>query len=218
MSRWMSIPSVHSRNGRNNLITLHNRFVSTDGTVRYLLRLADGEFAEAVRIPREDRTTFCISSQVGCGLGCTFCLTGRLGLTRDLSAAEIIGQLRFLLQTPAVDRFSVVFMGMGEPLANYENVLEAVAFFHDDHGLRMPMSRITVSTAGLIPAMRRLANEPLFPNLSISLTGATNKTRDSLMPINRKYPIEQIMDTVRELSQQRQERVMFECVMMKGLT
>jgi 23S rRNA (adenine2503-C2)-methyltransferase len=115
-------------------------------------------------------------------------------------------------------RFSVVFMGMGEPLANYDNVLEAVRFFHDDHGLKMPMSRITISTAGLIPAMRRLANEPLFPNLSVSLTGATNKTRDSLMPINRKYPIERIMDTVRQLSPQRQKRVMFECVMMKGLT
>lgn len=214
----MSILSVHSRSGRNNLITVHKRFASTDGTVRYLLRLDDGEFAEAVRIPREDRVTFCISSQVGCGLGCTFCLTGRLGLTRNLSAAEMIAQLRLLLPTSGVDRFSVVFMGMGEPLANYDNVLEAVRFFHDDHGLKMPMSRITVSTAGLIPAMRRLANEPLFPNLSISLTGVTNKTRDVLMPINRKYSIEHIMDSVRELPPQRRKRVMFECVMLKGLT
>jgi 23S rRNA (adenine2503-C2)-methyltransferase len=214
----MSILSDHFRSGRNNLITLHNRFVSTDGTVRYLLRMDDGEFAEAVCIPREDRVTFCISSQVGCGLGCTFCLTGRLGLTRDLSAGEIIDQLRFLLQTSAVDRFSIVFMGMGEPLANYQNVLEAIRYIHDDHGLKMPMSRITVSTAGLVPAMRCLANEPLFPNLSISLTGVTNKTRDALMPINRKYPIEQIMDTVRELPPQRQKRVMFECVMIKDLT
>jgi 23S rRNA (adenine2503-C2)-methyltransferase len=214
----MSILSVHSRNDRNNLITVHNRFVSADGSVRYLLRLDDGEFAEAVRIPREDRVTFCISSQVGCGLGCTFCLTGMLGFTRDLSAQEMIDQITLLLRTSTAARFSVVFMGMGEPLANYENVLDAVRFFHDDHGLKMPMSRITVSTAGLVPAMRRLANEPLFPNLSISLTGVTNKTRDALMPVNRKYPIEQIMETVRELPPQRRKRVMFECVMLKGVT
>ena len=277
----MSSLSDHLPSGRNNLITLHNRFVSSDGTIRYLLRLEDGEFAEAVRIPREDRVTFCISSQVGCGLGCTFCLTGRLGLTRDLSAEEMIGQVTLLLEaiaaerrktlapgvgpgfsarrnvstvgaTDSVDsfapmglaglttstpglrpglesyaaprlqnfppRFSVVFMGMGEPLANYQNVLEAIRFFHDDHGLKMPMSRITVSTAGLVPAMRCMANETLFPNLSISLTGVTNKTRDALMPINRKYPIDQIMDVVRELPPQRQKRVMFECVMIKDLT
>jgi 23S rRNA (adenine2503-C2)-methyltransferase len=107
---------------------------------------------------------------------------------------------------------------MGEPLANYDNVLEAVRFFHDDHGLKMPMSRITVSTAGLVPAVRRLGKEVLFPNLSISLTGVRNRVRDELMPVNRKYSIEQIMEAVRELPAQRRKRVMFECVMIKGLT
>ena len=198
------------------LVRVHSQFTSTDGTVRYLLQMPDGEFAEAVRIPRDDRVTFCISSQIGCALGCTFCLTGQLGLIRDLSADEITSQLTLLLN--GANRFSVVLMGMGEPLANYENVLEAIRFFHDDRGLKLPMSRITVSTAGLVPAIRRLAQEPLFPNLSISLTGVNNKTRDSLMPINRKYPIESIMEAVRELPPQRQKRVMFECVMIKGLT
>ena len=201
------------------MITVHNSFVSIDGSVRYLLRLEDGEFAEAVRIPRDDRVTFCISSQVGCALGCTFCLTAQLGLVRDLSADEIVEQLTVLRGFRSrAERFSVVLMGMGEPLANYDNVLEAIRFFHDDHGLKMPMSRITVSTAGLVPAVRRLGKEVLFPNLSISLTGVRNRVRDELMPVNRKYSIEQIMEAVRELPAQRQKRVMFECVMIKGLT
>ena len=201
------------------MITVHNSFVSIDGSVRYLLRLHDGEFAEAVRIPRDDRVTFCISSQVGCALGCTFCLTAQLGLVRDLSADEIVEQLTVLQGFGSrAERFSVVLMGMGEPLANYDNVLEAIRFFHDDHGLKMPMSRITVSTAGLVPAVRRLGKEALFPNLSISLTGVRNRVRDELMPVNRKYSIEQIMEAVRELPAQRRKRVMFECVMIKGLT
>jgi 23S rRNA (adenine2503-C2)-methyltransferase len=201
------------------LITVHNSFFSIDGSVRYLLRLEDGEFVEAVRIPRDDRVTFCISSQVGCALGCTFCLTAQLGLVRDLSADEIVEQLTVLQGFGSgTERFSVVLMGMGEPLANYDNVLEAIRFFHDDHGLKMPMSRITVSTAGLVPAVRRLGKEVLFPNLSISLTGVRNCVRDELMPVNRKYSIEQIMEAVRELPAQRRKRVMFECVMIKGLT
>jgi len=154
---------------------------------------------------------------VGCGLACSFCLTGKLGFTRDLSADEIISHV-LLLQNYTTGRFSVVFMGMGEPLQNYQNVLEAIHFLHDDHGLKLPMSRITISTAGLIPGIERLAGEALFPNLSISLTGATNQTRDALMPINRRYPIEAVIDTVRKLPPMRQKRVMLECVMIKGLT
>jgi 23S rRNA (adenine2503-C2)-methyltransferase len=192
-------------------------FVSHDGTQRFLMRLSDGELIESVLIPRHDRSTLCISSQVGCGLGCAFCLTGQLGFTRDLTFHEMTSQV-FLMLNDTPSRFSIVLMGMGEPLQNYENVMRAIHFFHDDHGLRLPMSRITVSTAGLVPAIERLAREPLFPNLSISLTGVTNRTRDALMPINRKYPIEAVMDTVRNLPPSRQKRVMFECVMIKGLT
>jgi 23S rRNA (adenine2503-C2)-methyltransferase len=198
------------------LVTIHKSFTSEDGTVRYLLRLDDGELAETVLIPREDRVTICISSQIGCALGCTFCLTGQLGLIRDLTTEEIIAQAVSVRGNAS--RFSIVLMGMGEPLANYENVMEAVRFFHDDHGLKLPMSRITISTAGLVPAIRRLGREPLFPNLSISLTGMRNETRDVLMPINRKYPIEELIETVRELPPRRQKRVMFECVMLKGVT
>ena len=199
------------------LPVIAKQFTSADGTQRYLLRLDDGQFIESVLIPRDDRVTFCISSQVGCALGCTFCLTGQLGLARNLSAAEIISQVE-LLRERTSQRFSVVFMGMGEPFDNYDSVLQAIRFLHDDRGLKVPMTRITVSTAGLIPGIERLTQEPLFPNLSISLTGVTNKMRDSLMPINRKYPIEAVMDVIRKLPLARQKRVMFECVMIKGVT
>src|SRR5262245_4183295 len=198
-----------------------NCFTSGDGARRYLLRLDDSQLIESVLIPREGRVTFCVSSQIGCSLGCTFCLTGQLGLTRDLSADEIISQvliLRSELRPDEAQRFSVVFMGMGEPLQNYNNVLAAIRALHEDRSVQLPMRRITISTAGLIPAMERLAREPLFPNLSISLTGATTETRDALMPINRKYPIEAVIEIIRRLPQPRQKRVMVECVMIKGLT
>jgi len=201
-----------------DLPVIINRFTSADGTQRYLLRLSDGEAVESVLIPREERVTFCISSQIGCALGCTFCLTGQLGLTRDLSTDEIIAQVLLLQRESQNSRFSVVMMGMGEPLQNYDNVLGAIHILHDDRGLKVPMTRITVSTAGLVPGIERLASEPLFPNLSISLTGVTNKTRDTLMPLNRKYPIESVMEVIRKLPIARQKRVMFECVMIKGLT
>ena len=197
-------------------------FQSGDGTRRFLLRLEDGESIESVIIPGEDRLTFCVSSQVGCALACTFCLTGLLGLKRNLTVGEIVSQVVLLeregVRSFAQERFSVVLMGMGEPLQNYENVLKAIAILNDDHGFGISARRITLSTAGLVPAMERLAREPLFPNLSISLTGATNAVRDQLMPINRRYPIEDVIAVVRALPPQRQKRVMLEYVMIQGET
>jgi 23S rRNA (adenine2503-C2)-methyltransferase len=198
-----------------------HRFDSADGTRRLLLRLLDGETIESVVIPEEQRFTFCVSSQIGCALACQFCLTGKLGLTRNLSAAEIVSQV--LVQRGAIakepsNRFSVVFMGMGEPLQNYDNVMKAVRILADDHGFALPLHRITLSTAGLVPGIQRLAKEGLFPNLSISLTGVTNEKRDELMPINQKYPIDEVLKTVRGLPGSRRKRVMFEYVMIKGVT
>ena len=201
-----------------DLPSITQRFNSEDGTRRYLLRLADGQTVESVLIPSGDRDTFCISSQIGCALGCTFCLTGQLGLIRDLSAGEIVAQVLVLQQQTTRRRFSIVLMGMGEPLQNYDNVIKAIQILHDDHGLGVPVARITLSTAGLVPGIERLARERLFPNLCISLTGVTNAARDSLMPINRRYPIEAVMEAVRKLPVSRQSRVMFECVMIKGVT
>ena len=194
------------------------RFDSRDGTRRYLLQFADGQTAESVLIPSDDRDTFCVSSQIGCALGCTFCLTGQMGLIRDLSAGEIVSQVVTLQRETDARRFSVVLMGMGEPLQNYDNVVKALNILHDDYGLSIAPSRITLSTAGLVPGIERLAGERVFPNLSISLTGITNAARDVLMPINRKYPIDAVMAAIRKLPASRQSRVMFECVMIKGVT
>jgi 23S rRNA (adenine2503-C2)-methyltransferase len=204
------------------LPAVHRRFDSTDGTRRYLVRLADGELAETVFIPEDHRNTICISSQIGCALACTFCLTGKIGLTRHLTAGEIVAQAviaqRDNLSWEARDSFNIVLMGMGEPLHNYDNVMKALRILHDEHGLNMSMSRITLSTAGLLPAIERLAQEALIPNLAISLTGASNEKRDDLMPINRRYPIEQLLEAVRRFPLKHRQRVTFEYVLLRGVT
>jgi 23S rRNA (adenine2503-C2)-methyltransferase len=203
------------------LPAIHSRFDSADGTRRYLLRLADGQLVESVVIPSGGRDTFCISSQIGCALACTFCLTGRMGLVRDLSTAEIVSQVMVLLRDsdiPSRRRFSLVFMGMGEPLQNYDNVIRAIRILADGHGLALPAARITLSTAGLVPGVERLGAEPVFPNLSVSLTGVTNEVRNRLMPVNRRYPVEQVLAAIRALPRARQRRVMIECVMIRGVT
>jgi 23S rRNA (adenine2503-C2)-methyltransferase len=201
---------------------VHRRFDSVDGTRRYLMRLDDGELAETVFIPEEHRSTICISSQVGCALACTFCLTGQLGLTRHLTPGEIAAQVliaqRDNLPWEMRDSFNIVLMGMGEPLHNYDNVMKALRILHDEHGLNMSMSRITLSTAGLLPGVERLASEPAIPNLAISLTGATNDKRNELMPINRKYPLEQLLDVVRRFPLKHRQRVTFEYVLLRGVT
>ena len=198
------------------------RFDSVDGTRRYLIKLQDGEMAEAVYIPEENRNTICISSQVGCALACTFCLTGQLGLIRNLTAGEIVTQAmvaqRDNLSWEQRDSFNIVMMGMGEPLHNYDNVMKALRILHDENGMNMSMSRITLSTAGMLPAIERLADEPIIPNLAISLTGATNDKRNELMPINRKYPIEKLLEAVRRFPLKHRQRVTFEYVLLKGVT
>jgi 23S rRNA (adenine2503-C2)-methyltransferase len=185
------------------------------------LRFDDGETVDCVVIPEERRFSFCVSSQVGCALECKFFLTGQLGLTRNLSTSEIVSQVLVqLAEIPpdAATRFSVVLMGMGEPLQNYDNVLRAIRILSDHHGLALPLHRITLSTAGLIPGIERLSNETSFPNLAISLTGATNLKRDALMPINQKYPLQELVAVIRKLPPVRRKRVMFEYVMIKRLT
>jgi len=201
---------------------IHRRFDSVDGTRRYLIRLADGEVAETVFLPEEHRNTICVSSQIGCALACTFCLTGQLGLTRHLTAGEIVSQVvrvqRDNLKGDSKDSFNIVLMGMGEPLHNYDNVMKAIRILHDKNGLNISMSRITLSTAGLLPGIERMATEPDIPNLAISLTGATDTKRDQLMPINRKYPIGELIQAVRRFPLKHRQRVTFEYVLLKGVT
>jgi 23S rRNA (adenine2503-C2)-methyltransferase len=201
------------------LPAVHRRFDSVDQTRRYLVRLDDGELAETVYIPEQNRDTICISSQIGCALACTFCLTGQLGLTRHLTAGEIVTQVLIAQrENMSSQAFNIVLMGMGEPLHNYDNVMKAIRILHDPDGLNMSMSRMTLSTAGLLPAIERLATEPMIPNLAVSLTGATNEKRNQLMPINRRYPLEQLLDAIRRFPLKHRQRVTFEYVLLSGVT
>jgi 23S rRNA (adenine2503-C2)-methyltransferase len=201
---------------------------SADGTTKLLLRLEDGRQIESVCIPEHpgppessvpDRLTFCLSTQVGCAMGCAFCLTGRMGIDRNLTAAEIVGQVRVLArELHALDaRFTIVLMGMGEPLHNYDQTMKALRILADEHGLAVSPRRVTLSTVGVLPALERLAAEPLMPNLAISLHSTTAAQRDALVPINRKYGIEELLDACRRFPLKRRERITFEYVMLKDV-
>jgi 23S rRNA (adenine2503-C2)-methyltransferase len=196
-----------------------SRDVSTDGTEKFLLELADGRRIESVFIPDTPAMTFCISSQVGCAMDCGFCLTGKMGFIRNLTAGEIVAQVRVLaaaLDLLAV-RFNVVLMGMGEPLHNFDNVLAAIRILCDEHGLALSPRRITLSTVGLVPAIDRLAREPLMPNLAISLHATTDEQRSEIVPINRKHPLKDLIDACRRLPLRRRDRITFEYVLLDGV-
>lgn len=189
---------------------------SVDGTTKLLLRLSDGKQIESVFIPDTPSQTFCISTQVGCAMKCAFCLTGKMGIDRNLTASEITGQVRVLareLQMLDV-RFNIVLMGMGEPLHNYEATMKALRILNDEHGLAIATRRITLSTVGVLPALERLATEPVMPNLAISLHSTTEDQRDMLVPINRKYGLKDLLDACRRFPVKRRERITFEYVML----
>ena len=192
---------------------------STDGTTKFLLRLADGKHIESVFIPDTPSQTFCISSQVGCAMKCGFCLTGKMGIDRNLTAGEIAGQVRVLARELGMleTRFNIVLMGMGEPLHNYENTMQAVRILADEHGLAINPRRITLSTVGVLPNLERLATEPVMPNLAISLHATTEEQRDLLVPINRKYGLKELLDACRRFPVKRRERITFEYVMLNDV-
>ena len=189
---------------------------SSDGTTKLLLQLADGRQIESVFIPDTPSQTFCISTQVGCAMKCAFCLTGKMGIDRNLTAGEIAGQVRVLArELHMLDvRFNIVLMGMGEPLHNYEATMKALRILNDEHGLAISARRITLSTVGVLPALERLATEPVMPNLAISLHSTTEDQRDMLVPINRKYGLKELLDACRRFPVKRRERITFEYVML----
>ena len=211
-----------------SLPRLQRRQRAADGTQKYLLELRDGEKIECVLIPERKRNTLCISTQAGCPLDCRFCLTALLGFRRNLSPAEILGQVLFVLadrnlemgvsgdgSRPALT--NLVLMGMGEPLLNLENVLKSLIILADPRGLALSPRRITLSTVGLVPQMRELAQAPVVPNLAVSLSATTDEVRDRLMPINRKYPIDAILQVCADFPLKRNQRVTFEYVLMEGV-
>lgn len=196
-------------------------FQSIDGTRRYLLKLSDGKRIEAVLMPEENRDTMCISSQVGCPVNCTFCLTALMGLERNLSAGEIVGQVLFMMQnhglSAASDRVNIVMMGMGEPLLNLPNVVKATRLLTDKEGMGISPKRITVSTSGIIPAMVQLGREPVRPKLAISLNASYEDQRVRLMPITRKYHLKDLMEACRAYPLRTWEKLTFEYVLLKGV-
>ena len=192
---------------------------SVDGTTKFLLRLADGKLIESVYIPDTPAQTFCISTQVGCAMRCAFCLTGKMGIERNLTAGEIAGQVRVLARELGMldGRFNIVLMGMGEPLHNYEATMKALRMLADEHGFGLSARRMTLSTVGVLPALERLATEPLMPNLAISLHSTTEDQRDMLVPINRKYGLKELLDTCRRFPLKRRERITFEYVLLQDV-
>jgi 23S rRNA (adenine2503-C2)-methyltransferase len=192
--------------------------VSSDGTTKFLLKLADGQLIESVYIPDTPAQTFCVSTQVGCAMKCAFCLTGKMGLIRNLTAGEIAGQVRVLAhETHLADQsFNIVLMGMGEPLHNYDAVMKSMRMLADPEGFGVNPKRVTLSTVGVVPAMLKLADEELMPNLAISLHATTEAQRDKLVPINRKYDIEELIEACRQMPLRRRGKITFEYVMLAG--
>ena len=213
------------------LPVIEKRFVSSDGTVRYLMNFVDGQSVETVWMPEGDggergdgseaergwdRATICVSSQVGCAVDCQFCLTALLGVKRNLTAGEIVGQVCAVLNdrqvSPPRDRVNLVFMGMGEPFLNYDNFMKSVRLLVE--GVGIPESRMTVSTAGIVPRIYDFGAEPVRPKLAISLNASNDELRTRLMPINRKWNLEKLMAAARDFPLRNRERLTFEYVLL----
>ena len=219
---------------------LQKKFVSQDGTVRYLIGFADGQSVETVWMPEGDggeagdgteagdsvddsasrgwdRATICVSSQVGCAVDCQFCLTALLGVKRNLSAGEIVGQICAVLKdqkvAPPQDRINLVFMGMGEPFLNYDNFMKAVRLLVEEVGIAE--SRMTVSTAGIVPRIHDFGLEAIRPKLAISLNASNDELRERLMPLNRKWNLEKLLSAARDFPLRNRERITFEYVLLR---
>lgn len=210
---------------RISLPRVVRRFASADGSVRFLMALeADAGRAaqiETVFMPADGRQTICISTQAGCAVDCHFCLTAQLGLIRNLSAGEIVGQALVALaehgEAALAPRTNVVLMGQGEPLLNYEAVMAAVRIMLDAEGMGISPRHVTLSTSGIVPGIERLAREAVRPKLAISLNASTDEQRDAVMPINRKYPLARLLEACREYPLRTWESLTFEYVLLGGV-
>ncbi|MGD9015160.1 MAG: 23S rRNA (adenine(2503)-C(2))-methyltransferase RlmN [Candidatus Omnitrophota bacterium] len=191
--------------------------ISSDRTEKFLFGLYDRQGIESVLIPTPRRLTVCISTQAGCKFACRFCASGAQGWQRDLTSAEIIQQVIFLKDKAKQRINNLVFMGIGEPLDNYDNVLKAIRILNSSSGLNIGIRRMTISTCGLIPGIKRLAEEKLQIELSISLHAGDNQTRSYLMPINKKYPLEKLISYCRNYFKKTKRQITFEYILLKGI-
>ena len=233
--RWLYQKGAHSIDEMTNLSKRfrqelsHVSLISTlhplhmeqarDGTKKFLFELADGNRIESVLIPDKTRLTLCLSTQVGCALGCRFCLTGKNGWKRDLTVSEILNQILSIRET-LVDKASitnVVLMGMGEPLANYQNTLKAIQLMTYPEAFKFSSRKVTLSTAGLLPELERLTTEKIRFRLAISLNATEEEIRSQLMPINRRYPMKKILEVCRNFPLPPRTRITFEYVMVDGI-
>jgi len=208
---------------RITLPQIVRRYHSSDGSVRYLLALQSDSAAptliEAVFMPEANRQTICISTQAGCAVNCHFCLTAQLGLVRNLTTGEIAGQVLVPLEdqrTRLVPQTNVVLMGQGEPLLNYEPVMDAMRLLLDPKGVALSPKHVTLSTSGIVPGIERLAQEKVRPKLAVSLNASSDEQRDAIMPINRKYPLAALLDSCRRYPLRPWERLTFEYVLLGG--
>jgi 23S rRNA (adenine2503-C2)-methyltransferase len=228
---------------KTGLPRIIGKFTSSDGTIRYLIGFSDGQSVETVWMPEGDggeagdgseageitpeaswraggfsRATICVSSQVGCAVNCQFCMTALLGAQRNLTAGEIVGQVLVVLNDRGVDvekdRINLVFMGQGEPFLNYDNFIKAVRLLNDPEGVNIPVSRMTVSTAGIVPRIHDLGKEAVRPKLAISLNGSNDAIRERVMPLNRKWNIASLLEAARGFPLRPRERLTFEYVLL----
>lgn len=199
--------------------TIAERVEARDGTVKFRIALTGGGSIESVYMVQRERVTLCLSSQVGCALDCSFCLTARMGFVRHLTPGEIAVQVQLLKEDRALaDRpFNLVFMGMGEPLHNYDGVTAAIRLLTDAEGFGISRRRITVSTSGLAPAIERLAAEPVRPRLAVSLNATTDEVRDRLMPVNKRYPLARLLAACDAFTRIGGEPATFEYVLLEGV-
>jgi 23S rRNA (adenine2503-C2)-methyltransferase len=233
--RWLYQKGVHSFDEMTNLSKKFRKeltkvsFISNlhpsrieearDGTKKFLFELEDKNRVESVLIPDKDRLTLCISTQAGCAFGCKFCLTGKMGWKRNLTTSEILNQILAVRETLDGKRSitNIVLMGMGEPLANYENTMKAIELMLHPDAFKFSSRRVTLSTVGLLPEMERMAKERIRFRLAISLNATDEETRSHLMPVNRRYPLKKVLDLCRKFPLQPRSRITFEYVMVKDI-
>ena len=220
----LALRDALARDARLTTLERANEQVSSDGTVKWTWRTRDGKLVESVYMPEADRRTLCVSTQVGCAVGCTFCLTGTMGLARNLEPGEIVDQIhranRRLVELGAAPGprplTNLVFMGMGEPLANYPALKVALELLLSEDGPQFSQRHVTVSTSGLVPMIRKLGEETPV-KLAVSLNATTDAQRDALMPINRRWPLAELMAACREFPARNGRRITFEYVLLAGV-
>jgi 23S rRNA (adenine2503-C2)-methyltransferase len=200
------------------IVAMDSKRSLSDGTTKYLLKLEDSHTIEAVFLPEDERTTLCLSSQVGCKFGCSFCASAPFGFVRNLKASEILDEVLFI-KAHNKDRAvtNIVFMGIGEPLDNYNNVMRAIRTLNDEDAFKIGARKITISTCGIIPGMEKMSGEKLQIELAVSLHSPDDKIRSKIVPINKRYPLDDLIDACKEYTTQTKRIITFEYILIKGV-